>query len=137
MAFLSAEELNEQAGLSYLRGTYYVALLYTEDGYGSTITYTDVLSDEVTAGTGGYARLSYTYSSSDLLPYSTGQPLKIKVANFVHDGSSEDIVFTHVALLREDAGSYVVVGVESVGDVAVLSNGNTATVSISILHGRV
>jgi len=136
MAIIPAGELNEQAELSYIRGTYYVALLYSESGFDSSADYNDILATEVTAGTGGYARLSYTYTIGDLLSYNNGQPLSQKIANFVHDGSSQDIVFTHVALLRQVSGVYTVVGIEAVGQTAVLSNGKTASININILHGR-
>jgi len=136
MAFFSAEELNEQAELAYVRGTYYVALLNSNSGYNSDVTYSDITADEVTAGLGGYARLSYTYSSSDLLAYSNGQPVAQKTANFVHDGSSGDIVFTHVALIRQVGSDYTVVAIDDVGQTATLSNGNTAQVNIKFLHGR-
>lgn len=136
MALISANELNEQAELAYVRGTYYVLLLNSATEYTSSTTYSDILSDEVTAGTGGYARLSYTYTSSDLLSFNNGQPLSQKIANFVHDGSSSDITFTHVALVREVSGTYSIVGIEAVGEVAVLSNGKTASINIDVLHGR-
>ena len=136
MAIFSAAELNEQAELAYVRGTYYVALLNSSIGFNETITYSDVTAAEVTAGTGGYARLTYTYTASDLLSYSSGQPLTQKTANFVHDGSSGDIVFTHVALLRLVGVDYTVVAVESVGRTVTLSNGDTAQINIGILHGR-
>ena len=136
MAILSGAELNQQAGLSYIRGTYYVALLESEYNYSSTINYANVIADEVTAGTGGYARLSYTYINADLLAYANGQPLTQKTANFVHNGSAQDIIFTHVALLRLVSGTYTVVGVQSVGETVVLNNGNTAAIRIGLLHGR-
>jgi hypothetical protein len=136
MAIFSAAELNQQAELAYVRGTYYVALLNNSVGFNETVTYSDVTAAEVSSGTGGYSRLTYTYTASDLLSYSRGQPLTQKTANFVHDGSSGDIVFTHVALLRLVGVDYTVVAVESVGRTVTLSNGNTAQINIGILHGR-
>lgn len=136
MAIFSSEELNEQAELAYLRGTYYVALLNNPSGYNETVTYADIVSDEVTAGVGGYARLSYTYDSGDLESYSNGQPLARKTASFVHNGSSGDIEFDHVAILREVSGSYTVVAIEPVGVTTTLSEGNTAVINIDFLHGR-
>jgi hypothetical protein len=136
MAIFSAEELNQQAELSYLRGTYLVALLNSSTGYTQTVTYADITGDEVVAGTGGYARLTFTYSAADLLAYSKGQPLAQKTANFIHDGSSGDIVFTHVALLRQVGSDFTVVAIESIGQTATLTNGKTAVVNIKILHGR-
>lgn len=136
MAILSAAELNQQAGLSYVRGTYYVALLNSANNYDSTINYGNVTANEVPAGTGGYARLSYTYINADLLAYANGQPLSDKIANFVHDGSAQDITFTHVALLRLVSSTYTVVGVQSVGETVILNNGDTASITIRFLHGR-
>lgn len=136
MAIIPADELNKQAELSYIRGTYYIALLYSQTSFNSASDYDSILDAELTAGVGGYNRLSYTYSSSDLLPYNNGQPLSQKIASFVHDGSSDDIIFTHVALLREVDGDYSVVGIESVGEVAILNNGKTASININVLHGR-
>lgn len=135
MAIFSANELNQQAELSYIRGTYYVALLQSDTGYTASTTYSDILADEVTTGVGGYARLSYTYTAGDLAAYNSGQPLSQKIANFVHDGSSQDIQFNHVALLREVTGVYTIVAIEPVGEEAVLSNGETAEIKINILHG--
>mgnify|MGYP003136797662 CR=1 FL=1 len=136
MAIFSAAELNDQAELSYVRGTYYIALLNSATRFNENSTYNDVTAKEVVAGTGGYARLSYTYTTSDLQPYSKGQPLAQKTAKFVHDGSSGVIVFTHVALLRLVGSTYSVVAINSVGSTVTLSSGNTAEIKIKILHGR-
>lgn len=136
MAVISRAELNEQAGLAYVRGTYEVALTYQLSGYTSTVTAANIASDEVAAGTAGYARLTFTYTNADIIAYNNGQPLARKVASFVHDGSAADIVFTHVALLRDVSGTKTVVAVESVGSIATLSGGKTAVINIDLLHGR-
>lgn len=135
MAVLTAAEVNEQADLSYVRGTYYIALTNSATVYDSTLSYSTVQADEVTAGTGGYARLSYTYSASDLLAYSNGQPVAQKVANFVHNGSTDDIVFNNIVLLREVSGTYSVVGFQELGETVIITNGNIAKININILHG--
>lgn len=135
MAVLTSAEVNEQADLSYVRGTYYVALTYTTSNYNSSLSYSTVQADEVTAGSGGYARLSYTYSAADLLAYSNGQPIAQKIANFVHDGSSGNITFNHVVLLREVSSTYSVVGFQKLADTVTITNGNFAKINISILHG--
>lgn len=137
MAILSAAELDQQAELSYVRGTYHVALLYSLTDFDSTIDYSDITSNELPAGTGGYTRVSFTYTSADLEAYNKGQPLARKTANFVHDGSSDSLTFTHVALLREVSSVYTVVAVQSLGDIAILSGGNTASINVDILHGKV
>lgn len=137
MAVLTSAEVNEQADLSYVRGTYYVALTLSSSEYTSGVSYSIIQSDEVTSGVGGYARLSYTYTAADLQAYSNGQPLAQKVANFVHDGSSGNITFNNVVLLREVSGTYSVVGFERLAESATIANGNYAKISINILHGVV
>ena len=116
MAIFSAAELDQQAELCYVRGTYHVALLNSSAGFTETVTYSDVTAVEVSAGIGGYARLTYNYTAADILAYSRGQPLTQKTANFIHDGSSGDIVFTHVALLRLVNSTYTVVQLSQSGE---------------------
>lgn len=135
MAVLTSAEVNKQVSLSYIYGTYKVALTLTNTDYTSTTPLSTVVADEVTAGTGGYARLSYTYSASDLLAYSNGQPLAQKVATFVHDGSSGNITFNYVVLLRDVSGTITVVGFQKIGETVVLSNGNFTKININILQG--
>ena len=134
MAVLTAVEVNEQADLSYVRGTYYIALTDSSTAYDSSLDYTTVQADEISSN-GGYTRLSFTYSSADLLAYDNGQPVAQKVATFVHDGSSSDIVFNNVILLREVSGTYTVVGFQEVAESVTISNGEFAEININILHG--
>lgn len=136
MAVLTSAEVNEQAELSYVRGTYSVALtLQTSTDYTSAVSLATIETDEVTVGDGGYARLTYTYDAADLLAYSNGQPLAQKQANFVHDGSSTDIEFNYVVLLRTVGADTTVVGFQKLAEVVNLTNGNFARFDINILHG--
>lgn len=135
MATISANELNQQASLSYVRGTYYVALLNTSSTFTSSVTYAQVTAAEVTAGLGGYARVSFNYTSGDLSAYNNGQPLAAKTINFVHNGSASSIQFTHIAILRLVSSTYTVVAIESIGQTAVLNSGRTARFTINLLHG--
>lgn len=136
MAIFSQAELYQQAELAYIRGTYYVALTQTSTGYFSNVTYANIVADEVTAGTAGYSRLSFTYTEDDLLPYQNGQPFLQKSINFVHNNSDDILEFNHVALLREVDSIYTVVSVDSVGQDVRLTKGNTATIRLNLLHGR-
>ena len=136
MAVLSAAELQAQAELSYVRGTYYVALTNSNTAYTETTTYATIQADEVSTSNGGYSRLSYTYSASDVLAYSKGQPLSKKVATFIHDGTSGDISFNYVVLLREVSGTYSVVGFQKLSELATITSGNQARIDISVLHGK-
>jgi len=135
MAILSVEELSQQAEDAYVQGQYEVALLYRETPYNAATEYADILADEVTINTGGYARLTYSYVLGDILTYSNGQPVSTKIANFVHDGSSEQIIFNYVALIRYVSSTYSLIAIEPVGDTVILENGQIAKINISILHG--
>lgn len=135
MAVLTSAEVNEQVGLSYIRGTYKVALTFSVTNYTSALSLATVVADEVTVGDGGYARLSYTYTSADLLAFSNGQPLAEKVATFVHNGSSTDMTFNSVVILRDVSGTLTVVGYQQLSEAVVLSNGNFAKININLLQG--
>lgn len=135
MAFLSAAESQAQAELAYVRGTYYVALTNATTDYTSSTTYSTIVSDEVSTSNGGYSRVSYTYSASDVLAYSNGTPLTQKVATFVHDGSTGNIDFNYVVLLREVSGSYSIVGYEKLAALSTITSGNKATININFNHG--
>lgn len=135
MALISANELQEQAELCYLRGTYYVLLLNNiSASYDASTTYDDIIADEVTNGLGGYSRLSYTYTAADFTDSAYGVSVGSKLATFVHDGSSDVINFTHAAIVRLTGSDYEVVAIESLGDIAALSEGNSAKININIYH---
>ena len=135
MAVFTSAEVVDQAESTYISGTYEIALTYNLTEYTEEVSLADIQADEVTTGDGGYARLSYTYSAADLGTYENGQPLTEKTANFVHDGSSTEIRFNHIVLLRDVSGTVSVVGFKTLDEVAVLSNGSTARIKINILHG--
>lgn len=135
MAVLSQAELIDQAEAVYIQGTYKIALTYNLTEYTDTVSLSTVETDEVNIGDGGYARLSYNYTSSDLETYSNGQPFTEKTAEFVHDGSSTEIRFNHIVLLRDVSGTVTVVGYQNLDEVAVLTNGSTARIKINLIHG--
>jgi len=59
-----------------------------------------LLAGEVPLGTGGYARASIGFSSSDVGVYSDGGVgLQQKATVFAHDGSATPITFSHIALV--------------------------------------
>ena len=137
MAILTTSELTNQARLSYGYGTYYLLLLnnITASYTGST-TYADILSDEVVAGRGGYSRLSFTYSTTDITAGINGANIPPRVATFVHDGGPDGIVFTHIALVRFDGSEYTLVAVESLGESVTLTAANTARIELNLLHSN-
>ena len=94
MAVLSAAELDSQAELSYVRGTYYVALTNATTNYTTTTTYATIQNDEVSTSNGGYTRVSYTYLASDILAYSNGQPLTKKWLHLCMTVVLEQLILT-------------------------------------------
>lgn len=83
-------------------GHYFEAALINAPG----ITYTPgstndatFMAFEVTQGASGYNREIFNYSASDVMAYTErGVGLTTKSTIFTHDGGSESINFTHVAL---------------------------------------
>ena len=102
-AKLSSTEVDKILRDRYV-GSYFEARLinspgatYTPGGGVSDATW---LGNEVTLGTGGYARQVIYYESSDLSNYADGGvALTQKATTFAHDGGSTAIDFTHVALV--------------------------------------
>lgn len=137
MAILTASELTNQAKLSYGYGMYYLLLLNNiTANYTGTTTYADILADEVVNGRGGYDRLNFTYSPTDITTGVNGANIPPRVATFVHDGGPDDIVFTHIALVRLDDGVYTLMAIESLGESVTLTAGNTARIELNFLHSN-
>lgn len=135
MAVLSQQELADQAELIYARGTYYVLLLNNiTASYSAATTYSDIIANEVPVGTGGYARLSFTYTAPDFTDTTYGVSIASKTATFIHDGSGTPLQFTHVALVRLQNSIYKLVALQSVGDVAVVDKGSTAKINLNFVH---
>lgn len=135
MAVLTSAEVISQAQDAYIQGTYKIALTFTNTNYTDSVSLATVEADEINVGDGGYARLSFSYTAADLQTYANGQPFVEKVADFVHDGSSTNITFNHVVLLRDVGGTVSVVGYQSLGADSILGSGNTARININLTHG--
>ena len=100
-ANISSTEVRAAVVERYI-GHYFEAALVNAPG----ITYTPgstndttFMAFEVTEGLAGYKREIFNYSASDVLAYSErGVGLSTKSTLFPHDGGSDAINFTHVAL---------------------------------------
>ncbi len=102
-SIIASQELDNQVRNSFVNQAFEVALI---DAPGQVYTpgVTDnvaFLSNEVTAGQGGYERQVITYSESDIANYSDGGvALTTKGAVFQHDLSSTTYQFSQVVLMR-------------------------------------
>lgn len=101
-AKISAAELRKQVSDRFV-GRFIEAALINQSGVtyqpGSTNDST-FLGFEVTEGTAGYRRQIFSYSTSDLTQYTDdGVALNRKATVFEHDGGTNSLDFTHVALL--------------------------------------
>jgi len=101
-ASISSDEVAAQI-LGRFGGKYCEALLINSPGttYQPGVTdQTSFLSNEVTAGLGGYHRESFGYDAGVATSYEEeGIALPTKATVFEHDGSADVIDFTHVALV--------------------------------------
>ena len=112
-AKISAKELNSQVNARFV-GKYLEALLINAPGveYQPGITNdATFLAFEVADGTGGYDREVIAYSVVDVSQFTDdGVGLSTKATVFAHDGSGDQIDFTHVALVWS-SGNVITVNV--------------------------
>lgn len=102
-AKISAVEIDDLLRDRYV-GAFYEARLINSPGAdytpGGGVADSVWLSNEVPLGTGGYKRAVVAYASNDVGNYADGGVgLRTKATIFQHDGSDNDINFTHVALV--------------------------------------
>ena len=105
-AKVSATEIDEILRGRYVGG-YFEGRLINSPGTtyvpGGGVADSVWLSNEVTLGTGGYARQLINFESSDVSNYADGGvSLAQKATTFAHDGGATPINFTHVALVWSD-----------------------------------
>lgn len=102
-AKISSTELDKILRDRYV-GNYFEARLINSVGAtyvpGGGVSDATWLSNEVTLGTGGYARQTIYYETADLTNYADGGvAVAQKATTFAHDGGGTAIDFTHVALV--------------------------------------
>lgn len=136
MATLVEEYLSPIVTDTFVGTNYEIALINNPTAqFSNESIYANVILNEVTSGFGGYARLTFSYTGAEVLPYENGYPLIKKSAVFVHDGSDDVMQFSHVAIIKEDAGSYELVAIHPIGSVVTLSNGRLFQVDITVNIG--
>lgn len=136
MATLVEEYLGPIVTNTFVGTNYEIALINNPTAsFSSESVYANVILNEVTAGFGGYARLTFSYTGAEVLPYENGYPLTKKSAVFVHDGSADVMEFSHVAVIKEDSGSRELVAIHPIGSVISLTNGRLFQVDITLNVG--
>lgn len=138
MTAIAEQYLSPIVTNTFVGTTYQVALINNPTGvFTPASVYANVILNEVTSGFGGYSRLEFTYSSGDIPTYVNGYLLAKKSAVFIHDGSSDVIEFSHVAIIQRTGSTYKLVTVYPLGSVAQLSNSRVFQVDISLNAGGV
>ena len=136
MATFTVSELSAQALQLYVGYTYEVLLLYNQNTpLGGDTTYADITSIELSTAFGGYQRLTYTYAANDIVEFGGSVFMDEKQAIFVHNDDSSELSFDHIAVVRVDGSTRTLVVIESLGETATLSAGQTATANIKLVHG--
>jgi len=102
---IAAIELSQQVQDRFV-GSYYEGRLLNAPGESynpGTTNDATFLANEVPAGTGGYDRRIIYYAPGDVSNYTDGGVgLAQKATVFAHDGSDDNIQFTHAALVWSD-----------------------------------
>lgn len=138
MAAVAEEFLNPVVENTFVGTTFQVALINNITGvYTSASLYSNVILNEVVSGFGGYGRLEYTYTAGDIQSYVNGFPLAKKSAVFIHDGSSDVIEFSHVAIIKKDGLDFELVAIYPMGAVVRLSNGRVFQTDINLNVGGI
>ena len=135
MAAVVSSYLTRRAESFYVGKTYEILLLNVPSGtlFTAASQYTDVTPHELTALDGGYARIEFTYQSSDILSYYNGIPLRRKTARFVHDNSESTMIYSHYAIVEKDGSNYYLVGIEALPSRVILTGGMVSEISIRIV----
>lgn len=128
MALLSTAEIRKQAERILLNRTFQCLLLNNNGvAFDASASYASIAAKEVALGDGGYSRLEFTYTSTDIEDIVAGIVTKTKRAVFIHDGSVNPIVYDHFAIVEKtvvnSVTSYSVVAVQPLGVTARLSTG--------------
>lgn len=120
MSVISSTELINRAGGVVLDRTFEAALLNV--GL-NTVTansdYSTLIQYEVASTSGGYARLEFTFDTSNILETSTGASTDARYLNWIHNGNSESIEFDTILILEKEFAqptpNYYVVALHSLG----------------------
>ena len=107
-AAVSSTELDAQAKTNYV-GKLYQACLINAPGItyqpGVTVDAT-FMASEVTNGFAGYSRQSISYVLADVGAYADdGVGMATKATTFAHDGGTDILEFTHVALVEANGAA--------------------------------
>ena len=100
---IHAQELGRIATESYVNQAFKVCLI---DAPGSDFdgddAFSTIMTNEVTAGLGGYTRQQIGFASADVGTYESGKrSLARKAATFQHNGNLNEVIrFSHVVLLN-------------------------------------
>lgn len=106
MATVAATELTNQVANSYAGADRFYGLLVNNIGSGLTVNTTlqEVIANEIPQSPGGYQRLEFFYSDTDINTYAAGVSVDAKRLTFTHDASGTgDWTFNNVAIIRVPA----------------------------------
>lgn len=143
MAIVSSAELNSQAEGFLLNRTFQCLLCNNNaTAFTASTNYAEIVATEVTAGDGGYQRIEFTYSPTDIADIVAGIITATKRANFVHDGSASRIVFDHFVIVEKitvnSVDTFEVVAVQPLGYIASLdTGGDIAQFAINTRHKNI
>ena len=124
-AKISSNEVLAQIQNRYIDNYFEIALINSPSTVYTPGTTDDAsfMQSELTYGTGGYARQIIGYTNTDIGGYADqGIGLARKAAIFTHNGSTSNLTFSHVVMLRGD-GNILSIGSPS----SAPSSGTTGT----------
>jgi hypothetical protein len=120
MALLSSSELAARAENAITSRTFEAVLLNIgTDLLSANSSYTSLVAKEVSTDNGGYTRIQFSFTSSDIVESATGAKTAKRFLTWFHDGTSGEIVFDALLIVERIAAQpldqYNVVALESLG----------------------
>lgn len=119
MAILSTTELNRHARTAVTNRNFEAALLNSSRIYSTETAYDVLIQDEVSLGAGGYSRIDFTFSDSDIVTTATGTNTVSRYLTWFHDGTADPYTFDHIMVVErifaQPLPEYYVVGIYDLG----------------------
>jgi len=119
MSIISTAELTRHAEVALTERTFEAILLNRSIRYSADTSYATFVADEVNTNAGGYSRIEFSFTSSDIVPTSTGASTASKYLTWFHNGNQNPINFDHILVVERTFAQplpiYTVVSVYDLG----------------------
>lgn len=120
MSVVSGPELVSQIKNIAVDRTFEALLLFSDgNNYNLSTSYETLIADEVADTAGGYQRLEFTFSESEVALFLYGASTSTKYITWIHNGNSESIKFDTILIVErifaQPLPEYKVIAIQPLG----------------------